>query len=112
MKREARLLLKKAVDSLILSTELFNRPWDRGRVDAVLILLDHSFEMFLKAAVLHKGGQISEPRATQTLGFDARADFTCLPCTIRYQKEREQRRHGNSTGWTANIARPAGISRL
>lgn len=56
MKRESRLLFTKAVDSLVLSIEHYNRPWDRGRVDAVLILLDHAFEMLLKAAIPHRGG--------------------------------------------------------
>ena len=70
MKRESRLLLAKAVDSLVLGIEHFNRPWDRGRVDAVLILLDHSFEMLLKAATLHRGGAIRKPREKQTIGFD------------------------------------------
>ncbi len=32
MKRESRLLLDKACDSLVLSVEFFNRPQDRGRV--------------------------------------------------------------------------------
>lgn len=71
MKKEARLLLDKAIDSLILSVESFNRPWDQGRVVAVLILLDHSFEMLLKASILQKGGRIRDPKASQTLGFDA-----------------------------------------
>jgi hypothetical protein len=70
VKKEARLLLEKAVDALILSVEHFNRPWDRGRVEAVLILLDHAFEMLLKAAILHGGGKIREPKAKQTIGFD------------------------------------------
>lgn len=70
MKREPKLLLNKAVDSLVLSIEHHNRPWDRGRVDAVLILLDHSFEMLLKAAILHRGGSIRKPREKQTIGFD------------------------------------------
>lgn len=70
MKKEARLLLGKAVDSLILSVEHFNRPWDQGRVEAVLILLDHAFEMLLKAALLHRGGEIREAKAKQTIGFD------------------------------------------
>ena len=70
MKREARLLFAKAVDSLVLGIEHYNRPWDRGRVDAVLILIDHSFEMLLKAAILHRGGAIRKPREKQTLGFD------------------------------------------
>jgi hypothetical protein len=63
-------MLAKAIDSLLLSIEQFNRPWDRGRVDAVLILLDHSFEMLLKSAILHRGGKIRDRRAKQTIGFD------------------------------------------
>lgn len=70
MKKEARILLEKAVNSLILSVELFNRPWDQGRVEAVLILLNHAFEMLLKAAILHRGGKIRERKAKQTIGFD------------------------------------------
>jgi len=70
MKREVRILLNKALNSLILSIEHFNRPWDRGRTEAVLIFMDHSFEMLMKAAILHRGGKIREKRAKQTIGFD------------------------------------------
>ena len=70
MRKEARLLLHKAESSLVLSVEHFNRPSDLGRTEAVLILLDHSFEMLLKAAILHKGGKIREPRAKQTIGME------------------------------------------
>lgn len=70
MKREAKLLLGKAVDSLVLGIELFNRPSDRGRVEAVLIHLDHAFEMLLKSAILHKGGRIRERGQPSTIGFD------------------------------------------
>jgi hypothetical protein len=70
VKKEAKILLEKSTQSLILSIELFNRPWDRGRVEAVLILLDHSFELLLKAAILYRGGKIRERRAKQTMGFD------------------------------------------
>lgn len=66
-----RLLEAKATASLTLSIEHFNRPWDLGRSDAVLIMLDHSFEMLLKAAILHRGGRIREPREKNTIGFDA-----------------------------------------
>jgi hypothetical protein len=69
MKKEVRLLRDKAVDALILSVEHFNRPYDRGRVEAVLILLDHGFEMLLKASILHRGGSIRESKAKQTIGF-------------------------------------------
>jgi hypothetical protein len=71
MKREAKLLLEKACDSLLLSVELFNRPQNRGRISGVLIQLDHGFEMLLKAAVLHQGGRIRDKRARETIGFDA-----------------------------------------
>jgi hypothetical protein len=71
MRREARLLLQKAFDSLVLSVEFFNRPHDRGRVSGSLILLDHAFEMLLKAGIIHKGGKIRDKRAKETIGFDA-----------------------------------------
>jgi hypothetical protein len=69
MKKEARLLLEKAVDSFVLSIEHFNRPSNLGRTSTVLILMDHSFEMLLKASILHKGGRIRKPRERQTIGF-------------------------------------------
>jgi hypothetical protein len=71
MRREVRLLHGKALDSLVLSIEHFNRPDDRGRVSTVLILLDHAFEMLLKASILHRGGKIRDRKARETLGFDA-----------------------------------------
>ncbi len=70
MKKEVKLLHTKAVSSLVLSVEHFNAVSDRGRVEAVLILLDHAFEMLLKAALLHRGAKIRERRAKQTIGFD------------------------------------------
>ena len=71
MKREAKLLLEKACDSLVLAIELFNRPHDRGRISGTLIMMDHGFEMLLKASILHRGGRIRERRARETIGFDA-----------------------------------------
>lgn len=70
MKKEVKILRKKAIDSLVLSIELFNRPSEAGRSHGVLIFLDHAFEMLFKAIILHRGGRIREPRATQTIGFD------------------------------------------
>jgi hypothetical protein len=78
MRKEARLLRNKAINSLILSIENFNRPWDRGRIEAVLILLDHSFEMLLKAAILHRAGRIREPRAKETIGCQRRSNVDPL----------------------------------
>lgn len=70
MKKEAKVLLTKAVDSLVLSVDRFNSAWDKGREEAVLILLDRSFELLLKAIIVHRGGAIREPRAKETIGFD------------------------------------------
>jgi uncharacterized protein DUF3644 len=71
MRKEARLLKDKALSSLVLAIDHFNRPWNIGRADAVLILLDHSFEMLLKAALLHRGGKIRDPGEKNTISFDA-----------------------------------------
>ena len=71
MKKEVRQLRERAIDSLVLSIDHFNRPWDRGRTEAVLILLDHSFEMLLKAAIRHRLGELRKPREKQTIGFAA-----------------------------------------
>jgi hypothetical protein len=70
MQKEARILKEKAVASLLLSIDHFNRVTDIGRLEAVLIFLDHSFEMLLKAGILRKGGKIREPREHNTIGFD------------------------------------------
>jgi len=70
MKREVKALLNNSIDSLLLSIEQFNRLYSRGRVVSVFMLLNHSFEMLLKAAIVHKGGKIREKKAKETIGFD------------------------------------------
>ena len=58
MKRLAKLLLEKATNSLLLSVDHSNKISDIGRSEAVIILLDHSFEMLLKAALTERGANI------------------------------------------------------
>ena len=70
MKREAKVLLAKAADSLFLSIDHFNRPYDRGRHEAVLIFLDRAFELLLKSVIVHRGGKIRGERDNLTIGFD------------------------------------------
>ena len=70
MKKEVKILAGKSEDSLILAIEHFNRPWDCGRKEVALILLDHAFELLLKAALRHKGHRIREKRKNETYGFD------------------------------------------
>lgn len=87
MKREAKILFQKGIDSLTLAVEIFNRPYDCGRTAATLILIDHSFEMLLKAAILHRGGKIRERRAKQTIGFDACVRRGLSDGSIRFLSE-------------------------
>lgn len=89
MRREAKLLLEKACDALVLSIELFNRPHDRGRVSGVLIQLDHGFEMLMKASILHRGGSIREKRAKETIGFDACVRRSLSDGTIKFLNEEQ-----------------------
>jgi Domain of unknown function (DUF3644) len=70
MKREARMLLVRSLDSLVLSVERFNCPWDRGRQEVMLLLLDRAFELLMKAAILHKGGKIRGKGEKETIGHD------------------------------------------
>lgn len=64
------MLLHRSLDSLVLSVERFNCPWDRGRQEVMLLLLDRAFELLLKAAIVHKGGRIREPGEKETIGHD------------------------------------------
>jgi len=89
MKREVRTLLGKAIDSLILSVDHFNRLWDKGRVEASLMFMDHAFEMFLKAAIIHRGGKIREKRAKQTIGFDACVRKALSDASMRFLAEEQ-----------------------
>lgn len=89
MKKEAKHLYQKAIDSLILSIELFNRPNDCCRVHGVLIFLDHSFEMLLKASIIDKGGKIKEKGAKETIGFSACIRKGFSDGTLKFLNEEE-----------------------
>lgn len=89
MKKEVKHLYHKAIDSLTLSIELFNRPNDCGRIHGVLIFMDHSFEMLLKAAILHKGGKIREKRERETLGFSSCVRKAFSDGAIKFLNEEE-----------------------
>jgi len=71
MRKEAKHLYQKAIDSLTLSIELFNRPSDRGRVHSVLIFMDHAFEMLLKASILERRESIFQDNKAETIGMSA-----------------------------------------
>lgn len=89
MRKEAKHLYQKAIDSLTLSIELFNRPNDCGRTHGVLIFLDHSFEMLLKASIIDKGGKIKEKGAKETIGFSACCRKGFSDASIKFLNETE-----------------------
>jgi hypothetical protein len=72
LKKEAKLLHSRAVDSLVMGVDHFNRCWDRGRTEAVLIFLDRAFELLLKAIIVERGGSIRDKRdSTRTITHDS-----------------------------------------
>jgi hypothetical protein len=71
VRKEAKTLYAKAVDSLVLAVDHFNRVWGCGRTEAVLIMLDRAFELLLKATIVHRGGKIRTEDSNLTIGFDA-----------------------------------------
>ncbi|MCY4377429.1 MAG: hypothetical protein OXC31_27030 [Spirochaetaceae bacterium] len=73
--RDVAEIKMRAMNSLVLGIELFNRPHDRGRPEAVLILLHHAFEMLLKAIIKDRTGAIHPKEGTHTYGFDKCLDI-------------------------------------
>jgi hypothetical protein len=69
-KRDVAELEKRAINSLVLAIELFNRPNDQGRVEGVFIFLHHAFEMLLKAIIKDKTGTVHAKGEKYTYGFD------------------------------------------
>jgi hypothetical protein len=70
VKRKTKSFLERAQDSLVLGVELFNRPYDQGRVDGVLSSLHHAFEMLLKGVVFEKTGRIQNKHEKKNYGLE------------------------------------------
>ncbi|WP_298622950.1 DUF3644 domain-containing protein [uncultured Zoogloea sp.] len=70
LKKNVAPLLEKGTESLTLAIELFNRPTEIGRTHGVLILMQHAFEMLLKASILQSTGSIHDREKRYTYGFD------------------------------------------
>jgi hypothetical protein len=73
VKREAQVLHDKAISSITVATTAFNSPSDIGRVTQVLLSLQHSFEMLLKAALVQHRVKVFDKRTGRSNGF-----ATCL----------------------------------
>lgn len=75
-KRDVAELKRRAINSLMLGIELFNRPHDQGRAESVLILLHHAFEMLLKAIIKDRTGTIHAKGEKYSYGFDKCLEVT------------------------------------
>ncbi len=69
LRRETRRFKQRAISSLMLAIELFNRPHDCGRTESVLILAQHACEMLLKGAIYQQRGSIEERGAGISYNF-------------------------------------------
>jgi hypothetical protein len=71
LKQEARVLRRKALASLTTATTAFNSPRDEGRTTQVLLNLQHSFEMLLKAALIQRGVSVFDRKDGRSLGMES-----------------------------------------
>src|SRR5665647_29202 len=69
-KRDVKELKERAINSLVLAIELFNRPHENARSETTLILLHHSFEMLLKAIIKDKTGIVHVKGEKYSYGYD------------------------------------------
>lgn len=69
MRRDARILKRKAIASLRRAAAGFNSLEDEGRHTTVLLHLQHAFEMLLKAGLHQKRVPVVDPHSGQSIGF-------------------------------------------
>lgn len=69
MRRDARILKRKAIASLRRATSAFNSLEDEGRHTTVLLHLQHSFEMLLKAGLHQRRVPVVDGHSGQSIGF-------------------------------------------
>lgn len=69
MHRDSRLLRAKALASLRRAAAAFNDFNEDGRVTSVLLHLQHSFEMLLKAGLREKGTRVFDRGKGRSIGF-------------------------------------------
>lgn len=87
-KRDVIELKKRAINSLVLGIELFNRPHEQGRSESVLILLHHAFEMLLKAIIKESTGSVHGTGEKFSYSFDKCLDVTQNVCKMISNDER------------------------
>lgn len=70
LRRDAKVLKAKAISSFRRSAEAFNSYQDDGRVTAVLLHLQHAFEMLLKAGLVQHRIEVLDPKLGRSIGME------------------------------------------
>jgi hypothetical protein len=70
VKHSTRVLHDKSLSSMRTAMTAFNSPHDDGRTTSVLLHLQHSFEMLLKAALTQAGGPVFDKRTGRSISFE------------------------------------------
>jgi len=70
LRQSARILKTKALASLRASVIAFNGLDDDGRVTEVLLRMQHSFEMLMKAALNQRGVTVFDKKSGKSIGLD------------------------------------------
>ncbi|QZN99604.1 hypothetical protein [Chenggangzhangella methanolivorans] len=69
LRRDAKILKMKAICSLRTAMATFNSYDDSGRVDSVLLHLQHATEMLLKAVLRQAQYQVFDKKSSTSIGF-------------------------------------------
>ncbi len=86
LRQETRVLKRKALSSLVTATEAFNSPRDDGRATQVLLHLQHSFEMLLKAALVQAGVSVFDRKTGRSIGFERCVNLAMGDDTIKLRE--------------------------
>ncbi|MBT9569416.1 MAG: hypothetical protein IV085_14095 [Thiobacillus sp.] len=70
LKREARTLKAKAIASLRRGLETFNSHNDEGRPESVLLFLQHTSEMLIKALLVQNGQGVFDKEKGTSIGLE------------------------------------------
>lgn len=70
LRNESRVLKRKSLSSMRTAMTAFNSYQEDGRVTAVLLHLQHAFEMLLKAALVQGRVNVFDKQTGRSIGFD------------------------------------------
>lgn len=70
LRRDVQQFHDRAINSIRLAIECFNRPIDQGRSEAVLHFALHAHEMLAKSMLLHRRRAIQDRRDSKTISFE------------------------------------------